>query len=194
MDPSIAAAASGYIILIFDIDDMKSTVLRLRDDPRPRYFVHTANNTQTTVHGGDQLLAVIERKTFRPDQITFPGASPMNLSDWLKAPMWSSFPLSFEEGGKRFEWKENFVGQLSLHDPSHSQMVAWFSKSRQRVENGKRVIYDAFIAIKPEYDHVRDTTVVSCLLAEHKLRMKGKNSALSEGAATMGVMAYSGLQ
>lgn len=69
-------------------------------------------------------------------------------------------------------------------------MVAWFSKSRKRVENGRRVVYDAFIAIKPEYDHMRDTIIVSCLLAEHKLRMKGKHSAVSEGAATMSVMAY----
>lgn len=90
VDPIIAAAAGGNIILVFDIDNMKDTVLRLRDDPRPRYFVHTTNNTQTTVHGGSQLLATVDRKTFRPDQITFPGGSPMNLSHWLKAPMWSS--------------------------------------------------------------------------------------------------------
>ncbi|KAG6375731.1 hypothetical protein JVT61DRAFT_2577 [Boletus reticuloceps] len=194
VDPSIAAAADGHIILSFDMDDMKNTVLRLRNDPRPRYLVHTVNNAKTTVHGGDQLLATIERKTLRPDQITFPGASPMNLGDWLKAPMWSSFPLSFEEGGKRFQWRENFVGQLSLHDPTHSETMAWFSKSRKRLENGKLVVHAAFIAIKPEYDHMRDAIVTSCLLAEHKLRMKGKHSALSEGAASMSLMAYSAVQ
>jgi hypothetical protein len=48
VDPCIAAAAGGNIIVLFDIDDMKNTVLRRRDDPRPRYFVHTVN-TKTTV-------------------------------------------------------------------------------------------------------------------------------------------------
>jgi hypothetical protein len=40
--------------------------------------------------------------------------------------------------------------------------------------------------------HKRHDLLVSCLFAEHKL--KGKNSALTEEAATMGVMTYSELQ
>lgn len=88
--PSVAAASDGNTILLFDIDDMKNTVLRLRGDPRLCYSVHTINhNTKTTVHGRDLLLATIEIKTLRPDQITFPGVSPMNLSHWLKSPMLS---------------------------------------------------------------------------------------------------------
>ncbi|KAG6375509.1 hypothetical protein JVT61DRAFT_3068 [Boletus reticuloceps] len=74
------------IILVFDDDDdVMNTTLRIRGADLPSYYVDTSKNT-TTVWAGDRLLATITRRTFRPDQITLPGLSPMNLGRWLKAP------------------------------------------------------------------------------------------------------------
>ncbi|KIJ63408.1 hypothetical protein HYDPIDRAFT_113414 [Hydnomerulius pinastri MD-312] len=194
VDPAVTDAAGGNIVLEFDRDDMKNATICIRGEHRPSYFVNTPDNRITTIHAGDFLLATVERKTLRPDLITFRDSPPMNLSDWLKSPVLSAFPITLEEGGRRLEWRENFVGQLSLHDPSKPQSqgtaVAWFTKSRRRVENGKRVVHKAFLVVKPEVDYMRDIVVVSCLLAEHKLRMKAKNAAITEGRAIQAQLSF----
>ena len=77
------------ILLIFDRDDMKNTTLHIRGNHLPSYSVNTHDST-TSVYAGDVLLATITRRTFRPDQIKFPGSRPMNLGSWLRAPILSA--------------------------------------------------------------------------------------------------------
>lgn len=61
---------------------------------------------------------------------------------------------------------------MQLHESSHpDETVAWFSKSR--MGDGNHVIHAAYLTIKPGMAEVpvRDMIVLSCLLAEHKLRI-----------------------
>lgn len=59
---------------------------------------------------------------------------------------------------------------VQLHESNcPDDTVAWFSKSR--TGHGNHVMDAAYLAIKPEMAEARDMIVLSCLLAEHKLRV-----------------------
>jgi len=154
-------------ILVFD-DDVTNTTLRIRGADLPSYYVDTFKNT-TALWAGDCLLATITRRTFRPDQITVPGFSPMNLGRWLKAPkLWRS-PPEFGECGRQFEWRRSSLGPLVFREPGRpNDILAWFSKRRDFEDH---LMYAAYLAIKPEMIRMQDMIVLSCLLAEHKLRV-----------------------
>ncbi|KAF8134501.1 hypothetical protein EV363DRAFT_1430055 [Boletus edulis] len=158
------------IILVFDDDgDVMNTTLRIRGADLPSYYVDTSKNT-TTVWARDRLLATITRRTFRPDQITLPGLSPMNLGRWLKAPKLWGFPLEFCDCGRPFEWRRSRLGQLVMRELGRpDDILAWFSKRRD-LGPGNHLMYAAYLTIKPEIIGMQDVIVLSCLLAEHKLR------------------------
>ncbi|KAH0828010.1 hypothetical protein J3R83DRAFT_3658 [Lanmaoa asiatica] len=157
------------ITLIFDRDDMRNTTLRIRNDYLPSYLVDTHDNI-TTVYAGDALLATVTRRRFRRDQITFPGLRPMDLGGWLKAPILSPLPLVIHAHGRRLEWSQSYSGRLELHESGHpNDTLAWFSKSLRDHRN--YVTRAACLTIKPEMDEMRDIIVLSCLLAEQKLRV-----------------------
>ncbi|KAF8557647.1 hypothetical protein OG21DRAFT_1520355 [Imleria badia] len=160
------------IVLIFDRDDMMNTTLRIRGTYLPSYFVDTLDNT-TTIRTGDYLLATFTRRKFRPDQITFPGHPPMKLGSWLKSPTLLSSPLEFRACGRRFEWRQDLLGQVVLCESGRpGNHLAWFSKSRRNL--GPRdchMMHAAYLAIKPEVVEMTDMIVLSCLLVGQKLRV-----------------------
>lgn len=76
---------------------------------------------------------------------------------------------------------------VQLHESSHpDEIVAWFSKSC--MGHGNHVLHAAHLAIKPEMVQVRDVIVLSCLLAEHKLRVLDVLSAAQSKVAMHSVM------
>ncbi|EGN96461.1 hypothetical protein SERLA73DRAFT_162245 [Serpula lacrymans var. lacrymans S7.3] len=186
VDPAILALAS--IILDFDRDDMKRTTIRIRGatSTQPYYYVETTkSDSRTVVRTGDHVIATVERRDIFPDQITFKGSQSMNLSKWLKSPKMAKFPISFVKDEKRYEWRINFIGQVALYEEGAAvtDAIAWFQASRKRVVDGRPVVYNALLALKPEADLMRDTVLVSCLLVEQKARMNAKANELAVGRA-----------
>jgi len=194
VDPAILALAST--ILDFDRDDMKRTTIRIRGaaNTQPHYYVETTKSeSRTVVRTGDQVVATIERREILPDQVTFKGSPSMSLSKWLKSPKITSFPITFVKDEKRYEWRINFIGQIALYEEgaAFTDAIAWFQSSRKRVVDGRLVVFNASLALKPEADLMRDTVLVSCLLAEQKARMNGKASEVACGRAAFGEGAFS---
>jgi len=154
------------MVLTFNRDNMLDTALYTPGVNLPSYTVETIHNT-TMVYAEDRLLATIRRRMFRRDQVIFPGSRSVNLNSWLKAPRLSNFPLVFHALGRQFEWKQNIARQLALYESCYpDDAVAWFSKSRRRHGEARA----AHLTITRDMSEIKDMIVLSCVLAEHKLR------------------------
>ncbi|KAI6097112.1 hypothetical protein EDD16DRAFT_1440335, partial [Pisolithus croceorrhizus] len=59
-----------------------------------------------------ETLVTVEQRHLKPDLITFSDIRAAHLNAWLKSPLFSVLPISFQDSGKKFEWTESFAGQL----------------------------------------------------------------------------------
>ncbi|EGO22013.1 hypothetical protein SERLADRAFT_475122, partial [Serpula lacrymans var. lacrymans S7.9] len=179
------APSDASTILDFKRDVMTHTKITVRGDSTTCYTVETfkagVGGVKTVVRQSNRTLAAIERRDILPDQVTLrDGDAPINLNKWLKSPVFSMFPITFEEAGKKYSWTRSSKGQLSLYEKGSEHKsagcIAWFQPSRLSLE-GKdldTVSHCAYLALKEEADQIRDVVVVTCLLVEQKARMKDK--------------------
>ncbi|KAL4075234.1 hypothetical protein V8B97DRAFT_2004770 [Scleroderma yunnanense] len=196
-----AGAEKGVTYLDFDQNDMTNTTIRIRGSRVNNYVVRTTGK-MTTIHrcrgdtGDDIVFVTIERRHLRPDLVTFMNAQSVNLSAWLKSPVLAVFPISFEEGGKKFEWTESLAGQLFLREVTSegTTTAGWFSRSSKRSDGGGKATQNAYLALKPEVAHLKDMILVACVLAEQKLRMAyGKNMGVAGVKSAGGQLALGAL-
>ncbi|KAH7924087.1 hypothetical protein BV22DRAFT_1035602 [Leucogyrophana mollusca] len=173
--------------LDFERDVVTSTTISARGDSTLVYSVESvrrsgSSNLNTLIREGDKVLAVVERRGVLPDQLSLHGSAPLNLRKWIKSPMTSIFPATFEESGRKYRWKSNNGGKLQLYsDDRASGAIAWFHPSRLTFssDGGERTLQTACLSLRPEADRIRETVIVSCILVLQKMRAKDKKKETS---------------
>lgn len=61
--------------------------------------------------------------------------------------------------------------------------IAWFQSSRKLVMDGVPTVLPAFLVLQPDAADIQDSTVISFLILEHKVRMINKRTELISGRA-----------
>ncbi|KAG1749501.1 hypothetical protein EDB19DRAFT_1680511 [Suillus lakei] len=177
-DPAFGAIT----ILDFDRDVMISTNATVRGQSHIRYSVKTVRaglagmNPKTVFSQGERILATAQRRDMIPDLLTL-GGETMTLGSWLKTPMFSSFPVSFSEGGVTYLWKESQDGGIDLYKGSgaSTSTIARFYSSDFVVTHDRRIItYRAHLDLRPEADLIRERVFISCVLIVQKARRNAK--------------------
>lgn len=199
VDPA-SATSDRATLLHFDQDDMSNTIIRT-DNNQFRYVVLTSGKTTTIsrcsgVIASMEILATVKQRHLKPDLITFSDVRAAHLNAWLKSPLFSVFPISFQDSGKKFEWTESFAGQLFLREVTSQGAVTagWFARASKRIENGRQVICKPYLALKPRVLNMMDTILVACVLTEQRLRMTaGKNMGMAGAKAAGGQIALLGV-
>ncbi|KAH7924063.1 hypothetical protein BV22DRAFT_1035572, partial [Leucogyrophana mollusca] len=192
--PSTPTHAS--VTLEFERDVMTSTTITVRGNSTPCYSVDSARagtfkpNLKTVIREGDRVLASVERRDMLPDQLSLHGSPPMALSKWLKSPITSSFPITFEESGRKYLWRRDSGGKLQLYmENANSDAIAWFHPSRLTfgADGGNRVLHPASLSLTPEADIMRETVLISCILVLQKMRAKERTGETAGLLTTQGL-------
>jgi hypothetical protein len=73
-------------VLVFDVDSMRNTTLRLRGHDKALYTVRTSKDTTELLDArSDEIVAKIRKRDFLPDQITLRGRDTTSITSWLSS-------------------------------------------------------------------------------------------------------------
>ncbi|KAG1731219.1 uncharacterized protein EDB91DRAFT_1058904 [Suillus paluster] len=199
LEPELAApdpAFGATTILDFDRDVMISINATVRGQSHIRYSVRTVRaglvgmNPKTVFSQGERILATVQRRDMIPDSLTL-GGETMSLSSWLKTPMFSSFPVSFSEGGETYVWKGGQDGGIVLYKGSSASTNAiarFYPSNFALTHDRKRMTYRAHLDLRPEVDLIREKVFISCVLIVQKMRKNAKAKERDFVSASQGLM------
>ncbi|KAG9223349.1 hypothetical protein PLEOSDRAFT_1101109 [Pleurotus ostreatus PC15] len=192
VEPGVLQPTSASKLLYLTPDNVKrcAITLDLKDSEQTQYIVNS-NSELTYMHvrrpydPPDQPLAVLHRRDFLADKISFCGGEKIKVKDWLKPlKAFSPFPVAFEANDTMYVWDASIVGQLSMYKASEPDTpIGWFQSSRKLVMDGVPTVLPAFLVLQPDAADIQDLTVISFLILEHKIRMINKRTELISGRA-----------
>jgi hypothetical protein len=184
-EPEIAAPDSAFgatTILDFDHDEMLSMDATVRGQSHIRYSVRTVRggvagmSPKIIFSQGEGILATVQRRDMTPDLLTL-GGETMSLRSWLKTPMFSSFPASFNDEGETYLWKEGRDGRINLYkggDTSTGTIARFHPSNFVMTHNRRRITCHAHLDLQAEADLIREKVFISCVLLVQKTRKKGR--------------------
>jgi len=178
---------TAQVVLDFDPDDMKQCTISVRGSGKQVYQVASGEKLKTTTisrANESTPLAVLERHDMLSDKITFTGRESLSVRKWLKSHLFSSFPVTFEEGGRKYTWNQSDQGQLTLTSESDpDRPIAWFQGTKRYLVDGASQVGSAYLALESEAEQIRDVVIISMLVLEQKTRWS-KGSNISPAATT----------
>jgi len=179
---------TAHTVLDFDPDDMKQCTISVRGTGKQVYQVASDEKLKTTTifrAYESTPLAVLERHDMQSDKITIIGRETLSVGKWLKSHLFSSFPVTLEEGGAKYTWNESGQGRLTLTSESDpDRPIAWFQGTEQYLVDGASQVGSAYLALELEADQIRDVVVISMLVLPEKMRRSETKSSNRRIAAT----------
>ncbi|KAF7773508.1 hypothetical protein Agabi119p4_5675 [Agaricus bisporus var. burnettii] len=121
----------------------------------------------------DAPIAFIETKNIcGRDKITLRGGTRQNITDWISGySILGSFPMTFNNNGRRYFWRKNKIQQLNLYnDYDPENPIATYERSKRRVIDGGLKSFPASLTLNDEATEIQDIIVISLLVIEGRIR------------------------
>ncbi|KAJ7601060.1 hypothetical protein C8J56DRAFT_768344 [Mycena floridula] len=170
----VPPVADAKLVLDFDRDDMKRCTLSDRDTGEELFRVTSGEKfmSMTISRGDGSILALLERHDIMSDKITVAGRKRVSVRKWLKSPLMSRFPVTFEEEGRTYTWNRGDRGEMTLTSPSAggANSIAVFQPSKRYLINQVSQQGSAYLALQPEAEEICDIVVASLVVLEQKIR------------------------
>ncbi|EKM78004.1 hypothetical protein AGABI1DRAFT_107775 [Agaricus bisporus var. burnettii JB137-S8] len=178
MDSQVTLVNPDPLVMLFSRDNIKGTELIRRRGGGILYKVvpdETLSSLKTSVYRADSdtPMAFIETKNIcGRDKITLRGGTRQNITDWISGySILGSFPMTFNNNGRRYIWRKNKIQQLNLYnDYDPENPIATYERSKRRVIDGGLKSFPASLTLNDEATEIQDIIVISLLVVEGRIR------------------------
>ncbi|XP_006458994.1 hypothetical protein AGABI2DRAFT_191082 [Agaricus bisporus var. bisporus H97] len=178
MDSQVTLVNPDPLVMLFSRDNIKGTELIRRRGGGILYKVvpdETLSSLKTSVYRADSdtPMAFIETKNIcGRDKITLRGGTRQNITDWISGySILGSFPMTFNNNGRRYFWRKNKAQQLNLYnDYDPENLIATYERSKRRVIDGGLKSFPASLTLNDEATEIQDIIVISLLVVEGRIR------------------------